>query len=51
MVNDELTCQEPFCDGSMVKSGERKFSATTAGEHDSVDVYACTECGAEDWGD
>lgn len=35
----------------MERTGERKFS-TQAGEHDSVDVYTCSDlaCGSEDWG-
>lgn len=49
MVNDELTCQEPFCDAPMERTGERKFR-NQAGDTDSVDVYTCPECGAEDWG-
>jgi hypothetical protein len=36
MVNDSKTCQEPFRDGLMERTGERKFN---------------NEYGAEDWGD
>lgn len=49
MVNDELTCQEPLCDGRMERTGEIKFR-DREGNGESVDRYACTECGAEDWG-
>lgn len=50
MVNNEKKCQELFCDGNMVFQGTKPAGERVAGDATShVDIYACDECGAQDW--
>jgi hypothetical protein len=51
VINDAKTCQESFCTGRMIFA--RKERANENGAYSTefeIDVYACDDCGTEDWG-